>query len=391
MVSEKTEKPWRMPGTPGAPDFTIDWPHVLATVPGLQPLATCAQDPRYHAEGDVWTHTKLVCEALVGLAGWRSLPADEQGILFGAALLHDIAKPAATVVNPDGTISSKGHVKLGVRMARLVLAELGAPFATREAIVGVIQEGSLPLWLWDKADPLWSVLRASWVTRCDWLALMAEADVRGRICGDQQKLFDAIGLFGDFAQEQGCFDRPWPFASDLSRFVYFHQAQRCDVQGQVFRRDPAHVVFDDWRGEVTLLSGLPGSGKDFWIQRWGGDRPVISLDQIRLELGVDPRDTQGPVIQRAKELAKVYLRKGEPFIWNATNLTQQIRSQLVDLFADYKARVHLVYREVPWDLRQRQNLGRKAMVPEAVVRRMRDRLEVPDRTEAHRVDWVVDS
>ncbi len=39
----------------------------------------------------------------------------------------------------------------------------------------------------------------------------------------------------------------------------------------------------------------------------------------------------------------------------------------------------------------RRNHARAANVPEAVIERMRDRLEVPDLTEAHQVDWVVDS
>ena len=43
--------------------------------PWVAPMAACPQDPEHHAEGDVWTHTKMVCEALAGLPAWRALPA----------------------------------------------------------------------------------------------------------------------------------------------------------------------------------------------------------------------------------------------------------------------------------------------------------------------------
>jgi putative nucleotidyltransferase with HDIG domain len=44
-----------------------------------------------------------------------------RSVLFAAALLHDIAKPAATQIESDGTISSKGHVLQGAKMAQQIL------------------------------------------------------------------------------------------------------------------------------------------------------------------------------------------------------------------------------------------------------------------------------
>ena len=49
---------------------TLDRAAWLAAVPQLQALATTPQDPIYHAEGDVWTHTCMVVEALLGQAAY---------------------------------------------------------------------------------------------------------------------------------------------------------------------------------------------------------------------------------------------------------------------------------------------------------------------------------
>ena len=48
---------------------------------------------------------------------------------------------------------------------------------------------------------------------------------------------------------------PKAFASDHSRFLYFHREDR----------RPYYGTFDDWLARSPLLSGLLGSGKDTWL------------------------------------------------------------------------------------------------------------------------------
>ena len=53
-----------------------------------------------------------------------------------------------------------------------------------------------------------------------------------------------------------------------------------------------YVPHEDFACDVTIMSGLPGSGKDTWLARNRPDLPVVSLDDIRGELGVEPTDNQ---------------------------------------------------------------------------------------------------
>src|SRR5262249_48640872 len=130
-----------------------------------------------------------------------------------------------------------------------------------------------------------------------------------------------------------------------------------------------------------------GAGKDTWLAANAGGRPVISLDAIRSEIDVDPEDAQGPVIQTARERARIHLRKGEPFIWNATNVSRQLRSGLISFFAEYRARVCVVYVETTEpELRRR---ARDRSVPMAVIDRLLEKWSVPDLTEAHAIDFVI--
>jgi putative nucleotidyltransferase with HDIG domain len=371
---------WIFPDCPLPSNLQIDWAAIVVRFPCLQKLAQCQQNPLYHAEGNVWIHTRLVCEALVSLSTWQALNPTDRSILFAAALFHDIAKPESTNVDTDGKITAKGHGSLGARMVRQILQYLQTPFSIRETIIAIVEYGSLPLWFWDKDRPLKLIIRVSQLVRCDWLALMAEADVKGRICADRERLLETIEFFREFCREHDCFDRPYPFASAHSRFMYF---QKEDA-------DPTYAAYDDTCMEVILMCGLPGTGKDYWIEQNHPNLAMVSLDRLRAEMGILPTDEQGKIVQAGKDLAKGYLQAATPFVWNATNIVKPIRSGLIRLFASYHARIRIVYLEVPIERVLQQNRNRSRQVPTAVIHRFRDRLEIPNLTECHQLDCFVD-
>lgn len=370
-----------LPPSPGPPDWRIDWPALDAAYSWLSTLRGCPQDPLHHGEGDVWVHTRLVCEALVALTAFRSLPEMDRRMLFAAALLHDLAKPLTTRLDDTGRLTARGHSRRGAIEARIILWRLGVPFEEREQVAALVRWHQAPFHLIDAPDSARRAITISQTARGDLLALLAEADARGRISPDQGRLLEMVALFAEHCRDLGCLTAPYPFASDHARFSYFLTPGR----------DPTYDAYDDTRCEVTLLSGLPGVGKDHWLAHHLPDHPVISLDALRAELGIAPTDGQGTVIARARELAREYLRAGRDFAWNGTNISRELRSQPLGLFAAYNARVRLVYLEAPEERLLRQNRERSAAVPEAVIARLLSRWEVPDRTEAHRVEWIVQS
>jgi predicted kinase len=81
-------------------------------------------------------------------------------------------------------------------------------------------------------------------------------------------------------------------------------------------------------------------------------------------------------------------RRQQSFVWNATNITRALRTALIDLFGAYHARIRIVYVDAPWDAILRRNQERESSVPEPVIARMLRKLEVPDLTEAHAVNWI---
>lgn len=368
------------PFCPRPPNWQVDWEALDRTYPWIQNLRGCAQDPLRHAEGDVWTHVRMVCEAMATMESWRALTEPERQVLFTAALLHDVAKPACLRVDADGKVSARGHSWRGAIMARRILWRLNVPFAEREQIAALVRHHLVPLYLVERDDPKRIAIEVSQTARCDYLAILSEADARGRICPDPQKLLANIEGFADTARTHGCIDRPFAFPSDQSRFLYFHTSNR----------QPDSPTVDDYTCEVVLMCGLPGAGKDFWIEQHLREWPIISLDELRLEMGLAPNEPQGAVLTRAREIAREFLRGRRSFVWNAANLSRQARQECIRLYAEHGARVRIVYREVPPDRLFAQNRQRRRRVPVSVIERMLDRWEMPDRTEAHFVEHVLD-
>jgi len=375
--------PWSLPGCPAPPKWSIDWDGLLVRYPWLHDLASTPQDPHYHAEGDVLAHTRMVAEGLVALPAWQALAAPTRAVLFAAALLHDIAKPSCTEIDRHGRVSSPRHARKGEQLARTLLwrdaPQYGdIPFPYREQVAKLVRHHGLPLWFLDKADPARDVAAASQVVRLDHVALLAEADVRGRICVDQGEMLTRIDLFRQYCAELNCFAQPRAFTSAHSRFIYFgnpHATLHYDA-------------YDDTRFEVIVLCGLPAAGKDTWVRRHASHLPVIALDTIRTELDVAPAEHPGRVVLAAKRRARELLQHKQPFVWNATNITRLLRRRLIGLFAGYGARVRIVYVDAPLEVILQRNRARPDPVPENVIARMLETFEPPNLTEAHYVDYI---
>lgn len=359
-----------MLGVPQPPDWTVDWEFLWNSQPWLRPLADCPQQPEYHGEGNVGIHTRMVCEALAALPGWRALPEDEREVVWAAALLHDVAKPECTR-EENGRWVAPGHARKGAVRAREILWLMDFPLQRREAVTALVKHHMVPGWLLEREEPLRLLAELSQTARCDWLALLSEADMRGRICADQAQLLERVALFAEYAQEQGCWGQPFEFPSPAGRYAYFRKPGR----------DPHYLPHEDFRCQVTVMSGLPGAGKDTWIARHAAVSPVVSLDALRDELGVGPLENQARVADAARERAREHLRAREDFVWNATNLSFEQRSRCLDLFASYGARIRLVYCEAPWAVLEERNAKRE--FPWGAVEGLLRRWEVPEPWEAH--------
>lgn len=340
------------------------------------------QDPIFHGEGDVEIHTKMVIEALVKLPEYQNLSFDDQQTLLMSALFHDVEKRSTTVHESDGRITSNGHAKKGEFTARSVMyKEFNYSFEQREQICKLVRYHGLPLWALEKENPQKAVIEASLTCRMDLLAILSTADVLGRICPDKEELLLKIELFKELCKENDCYYHKKEFSTDLARFEFLNKDE-CSVE---------YVPFDDKQFTVYVLCGLPGAGKDTYIKNNLRDLPVVSIDDIRRANKIKHNDSKGngQAIQLAHEEARKYMRKKESFIWNATNITKDLRSKITSLFLEYGAKIKMIYLEVPYKTLIKQNNNREYPIPNDAIEKLITKVELPSYKEAHEIEFIV--
>ena len=200
-------------------DELLSW---AESQPWCRAMADCAQDTQWHGEGDVWTHTKMVCHQLVKLNEWPSLTPHEQTVMLFTSLLHDAAKPLTSQVDKEtGRISSPKHAVKGEHVARGILRDLGCDLTTREEIVRLVRYHGRPAFLLDRDEPTNEVVRLSWLVDNRLLFLFTLADTRGRDTDSMARPEENLHFWKMLAEENNCYDRPYPFANDHARFFVF--------------------------------------------------------------------------------------------------------------------------------------------------------------------------
>jgi tRNA nucleotidyltransferase (CCA-adding enzyme) len=101
----------------------------LRHFPEIAALRGTPQEPDWHPEGDVFTHTQHCLDALVALPLWLSADAGRRRLLMFAVLAHDFGKPGTTRREEKrGALrwTSAGHEAAGGPIAEAFLRRIGA-------------------------------------------------------------------------------------------------------------------------------------------------------------------------------------------------------------------------------------------------------------------------
>ena len=386
MKDEKMDNPLAKPMEPvwqtGWTAWEAEWPELFAEMRRTRDVSA--------SDGvNVLMSAQAACNKLFGQPEFLALNDRQRQIVFLACFLHDVGK-TVTTKRIKRQWFSPNHDLRGAELARYSLwtdyklAGTMDMLSFREAVSLLVQHHETPLAFQNvlkqgDAESSFAVksLAANGILVPDFtLELLG---VLGLAVSTTAEDTDSCNRFMETAEKNGCLREPPKFADETSRFAFLSRKSH----------DAAAVVADDTWGEIVMMAGLPGTGKDTWIGRNQPELPMISLDEIRKEIHVLPTEPQEPVVTLAYSRARDFLRSHTPFLWNATNITTDIRNRQLDMFMRYGASVRIVYLETSVDEQYRRNRNRVAVVPEEAVTRMRRHLVLPTIHEARRVDYIM--
>jgi len=389
------------------PSFETLTEALCGTLPLLNELADTPQDPEWHAEGDVATHTAMVLDEAHKQSQFHNLSPEDRQTLLLAALLHDIAKPMTTVrrrIADRMRVVAPRHAARGRSWLAPRLLSLGLPYDQVWDILQLVGDHHVPKKLILENRP--PVAAKALVRRVSPLLLyvLALADMRGRRCDDQSDQVELIELFRALCEETHSWGRsPDPFGH--WRVFFAQQLSHLDVttreyitaraideccEGRVFTPEGAlarhHVTAQEGVSRVWVLSGPSASGKSTWVRENLPDVEVVSLDALRRELtgNVSNQRLNGRVRQLAQARFRAALRAKRDVVWDATNLTRSVRHAILSRARDYRAHTTLVLFAVDPASLAKRNAQREHPVPDGVLGRQLRRVEWPEEHEADR-------
>lgn len=158
-------------------------------IPALKDLNQIPQDPRWHPEGDVWTHTLLVID---------NLPANATFAMALCALFHDVGKATATVIHETGRITAHGHEKDSKKLTSEILINLGADSKLIEDVLFLVYRHMIAHSKEANIKTLHRLVLEVGAELVDQLLLHGVADVKGGFgdltdCIRLRELFDNMG------------------------------------------------------------------------------------------------------------------------------------------------------------------------------------------------------
>lgn len=114
-----------------------DW---LQHFPEIAALRGTPQEPEWHPEGDVFTHTSCCLDALVQLEEWKH--SEHRALLSFSVLAHDFGKPSTTVRGEKNGLMrwlSPGHASASGPLAKAFLRRIGAPLAYDVPVCALVE------------------------------------------------------------------------------------------------------------------------------------------------------------------------------------------------------------------------------------------------------------
>jgi tRNA nucleotidyltransferase (CCA-adding enzyme) len=162
--------------------LALDLGVIDRVLPEMRPLVGCEQEPEWHPEGDVWTHTLMVIDQ--ARQANDDLPRPRLITVMLGAVCHDLGKPATTAF-VDGRIRSLDHEQAGVEPTESLLDRLNIHtidgFDVRTQVIGLVAQHLKP-GMFHKAANVGdgAFRRLAQKVDLELLARLARADCRGR-------------------------------------------------------------------------------------------------------------------------------------------------------------------------------------------------------------------
>ena len=203
----------------------INWEEV-EKIQSFAILKNTQQSTIWHKEGNVWTHTKLVVEAMQKELAETEIDDETKSILLLSALFHDIGKGMTSYLNEETKQwTSLNHDEVGFEIVRKLL--MHDDYKYRECIAYFVRYHMKPLYIPNSFKGIRDIIMLSCasifpdICNIKNLILLKKCDCLGAIIEDGKDNMwkDKLEFVCELAEEFDCFDKPYKvFENERSKY-----------------------------------------------------------------------------------------------------------------------------------------------------------------------------
>lgn len=362
--------------------FNEDWSvngEKIAEISHFSKLQETSQSSTWHKE-DCWTHLQLVTQAMEILLKRNLIERGSENwvMCMSAAICHDLGKGETTKWSEEkNDWTTKNHGVVGERITRHLFYD--EDIVLREKVCYMVRHHMTLHHVYDKPEETNKRLikLSHGIVEMRFMILL--------------NIADSLSSINDIETEDDIFDKEMNLTNDVSTLRCYQKPYSFIDKSQLIRD------FIDYNGEVInntndfcvyILCGFPGCGKSTYYKEFLADKPIISRDIIRGELGINGATTTNDkkVVGTREEEDKVseifnkkmieYCENKESFVLDNTNLKYQYRKDYLLKIMKYNPKVKIIYVEAPNYIKDCIE-RRKDEIPKKVYDRMENNFDFP--------------
>jgi len=360
-------------------DWSVNWEKIL-TISHFSKLQTTPQSSTWHKEGHCFEHTKLVSQSMERLLNRNLIEKGTENwvMCMAAVLCHDLGKGETTKWSEEkNDWTTNNHGVVGERITRHLFYD--ESIVLRERVCYMVRHHMTLHHIYDKPEETNKRLikLSHGIVPLNYMILL--------------NIADSLGSINDMETEDSVFDKEMKLMNDVSSLCCYQKPYSLIEKSQLIRDFIGYdgkVINDNNDFCVYILCGFPGCGKSTYYKEFLADKPIISRDIIRGELGIDGATTTNDkkVVGTKEEEDKVseifnermieHCENKESFVLDNTNLKHQYRKDYLLKIMKYNPKVKIIYIEAPNYIKDCID-RRKGEIPKKVYDRMENNFDFP--------------
>lgn len=372
-------------------NINVNWEYIYS-FPEFAVLKETHQSPKWHGEGDfVSTHIELVVrhaailiETIINIPENTAWEDRDTEVLMLAAIFHDIGKSNTTFFKEqDQMWHHYNHEITGEKITRRILWDIVDPLI-REDVCSLVRWHMEPLNLARKKDNIELVAKmfelSNKVCSLALLWFLKECDILGSVPNDPECVkadFQRMEHLMEISKELGFTAySPHPCINEIG-FLHKLNAKTANTPS------------------VTVMVGLPGAGKDYFIKNTYRNQTILCRDDIRIELGYcKPDEKYLGTPHEEDEVTRIFnerlieaVKEGKDVVINNTNLKRKYRDGYKKLLNKFNVQFNCVIIEARGINKNIER--RKGQISEDIIREMIEKYEHPTYNEFDDITFII--